>query len=309
VLNLKHPGIKQVGILVFPVLIGLSVSQFNLFVSQNLASGLPSGQLAALKTAQRFMQLPIGIFAAAIGTAIFPTLTEQSARQQIGEFRRTFSLGIRSINYLTLPCVAGLIAIGLPVIRLFFEMGNFAPESSAATAAALYYYSLGIVGYAGSMVLNRVYYALKDTKTPVIVGVATVFLNIVLNIWLVGPMGHRGLALAYSLVGLINMLALLFLLKAKLGHIDGRRIAISAGGAAVASLATGVTAYGVVVLLEGFLGVAAKTSQLITVGGAIGAGVLVYFILSYLFKLEEFQMVLGLVNKRIGMKRKSSSVQ
>ncbi|MDD3315811.1 MAG: murein biosynthesis integral membrane protein MurJ, partial [Syntrophaceticus sp.] len=308
VFNLRHPGIKQIGVLVFPVLIGLSVSQINLFVSQNLASGLPSGQLAALKTAQRFMQLPIGIFAAAIGTAIFPTLTEQAARRQFGDFRRTFSLGFRSINYLTLPCVAGLIAVGLPVIRLFFEMGNFAPESTVATAEALYYYSLGIVGYAGSMVLNRVYYALKDTKTPVIVGVATVVLNILLNIWLVEPMGHRGLALAYSLVGMINMLVLLFLLKAKLSHIDGRRIAISAIGATVAALVTGVSAYGVVTLLEGILGVATKTSQLVAVGGAIGAGVLVYMLSSYLFKLQEFQMVLGLVKKRIG-KRQSSSVQ
>lgn len=307
-LNLRHPGIKQIGVLVFPVLIGLSVSQINLFVSQNLASGLPSGQLAALKTAQRFMQLPIGIFAAAIGTAIFPTLTEQAARRQLGDFRRTFSLGFRSINYLTLPCVTGLIAVGLPVIRLFFEMGNFAPESTVATAEALYYYALGIVGYAGSMVLNRVYYALKDTKTPVVIGVATVVLNIILNIWLVGPMGHRGLALAYSLVGMINMLALLFLLKAKLGHLDGRRIAISAIGATVAALATGASAYGVITLLEGWLGVATKTSQLAAVGGAMGAGILVYLLLSYLFKLEEFQMVVGLVKKRVGKKR-SSSVQ
>ena len=112
-LNLKHPGIKQIGILVFPVLIGLSVSQFNLFVSQNLASNLPSGQLAALRTAQRFMQLPIGIFAAAISTAVFPTLTEHAARMEWGQFRRTFSLGVRTANFLAIPCVAGLIAIGL----------------------------------------------------------------------------------------------------------------------------------------------------------------------------------------------------
>jgi putative peptidoglycan lipid II flippase len=308
-LDLSDPGIRQIGALVFPVLIGLSVSQLNLFVSQNLVSWLPSGQLGALKIAQRIMQLPIGIFAAAIGTAIFPTLTEQSARHELGQFRRTFSLGLRTINFLTIPCVAGLIALGLPVIRLFFEMMNFTADSTAATSAALFYYSFGIVGYSGSMVLNRVYYALQDTKTPVAVGIGTVFLNIALNVWLVKPMGHTGLALAYSLVGIVNMLILLFLLKAKLGHIDGRKISVSAAGSAVASLVTGGAAYLVVNQLEGLLGTAAKTAQMISVGGAVAAGVLVYFLLASLLHLEEFQLALELIKKKIGLKKRLGSLQ
>jgi putative peptidoglycan lipid II flippase len=308
VLDLSHPGIRQIGALVFPVLIGLSVSQFNLFVSQNLASALPSGQLAALKTAQRIMQLPIGIFAVAIGTAIFPTLTEQSARQELGQFRRTFSLWFRAINFLTIPCVAGLIAIGLPAIRLFFQMGKFTPESTVATSVALFYYSFGIIGYSGSLILNRVFYALKDTKTPVLVGIGTVFLNIVLNIWLVKPMGHSGLALAYSLVGIVNMLVLLFLLRAKIGNIDGHRIISSALGSAAASLATGGVAYLVVTWLQGLLGIATKFAQLIAVSGAVAAGILVYFLVTYFLKLEEFQLVLDLVKKKIGHNRKAGTL-
>ena len=274
VLQLSHPGIKQMGALVFPVLIGLSVSQFNLFVSQNLASGLPSGQLAALRTAQRFMQIPIGIFAAAISTAVFPTLTEHAARMEWGQFRRIYSLGIRTTNFLAIPCVAGLIAIGYPVVRLFFEMGNFTPESTAATSIALFYYSFGIIGYSGATVLNRVYYALKDTRTPVAVGIGTVILNIILNIWLVKPMGHSGLALAYSLVGMVNMLLLILLLKVKIGSVDGKRITLSALGSSLAALVTGVSAYAVVSILEGVLGTAAKTAQLLAVGGGVGAGML-----------------------------------
>ncbi|NLN21243.1 MAG: murein biosynthesis integral membrane protein MurJ [Syntrophomonadaceae bacterium] len=308
-LNLKHPGIKQIGILVFPVLIGLSVSQFNLFVSQNLASNLPSGQLAALRTAQRFMQLPIGIFAAAISTAVFPTLTEHAARMEWGQFRRTFSLGVRTANFLAIPCVAGLIAIGLPVVRLFFEMGKFTPESTAATSIALFYYSFGIIGYSGATVLNRVFYALKDTRTPVAVGIGTVILNIILNIWLVKPMGHSGLALAYSLVGMVNMMLLILLLKKKIGSVDGKKITMSALGSSLAALVTGVVAYTVVTLLESILGTAAKTAQLISVGGGVGAGILVYFLLSYLMRLEEFQLVLDLIKRRLGMKRKASTIR
>ncbi len=308
VLNLKDPGIKQIGALVLPVLIGLSVSQFNLFVSQNLASGLPSGQLAALRTAQRFMQIPIGIFAAAIGTAVFPTLTEHAARREWGQFRRTFSLGIRTTNFLAIPCVAGLLAIGLPVVRLFFEMGNFTPESTAATSTALFYYSFGIIGYSGATFLNRVYYALKDTKTPVAVGIGTVVLNIILNIWLVKPMGHSGLALAYSLVGLINMLLLIILLRAKIGYVDGKRITVSALGSSLAALVTGVAAYVVVSILEGVFGTAAKTAQLIAVGGGVGAGILVYLLLAYLLHLEEFKLVLDLLKRRFFRNRRASTI-
>lgn len=309
VLDLRHPGIRQIGALVFPVLIGLSVSQFNLFVSQNLASNLPSGQLAALRTAQRIMQLPLGIFAVAIGTAIFPTLTEQAARQDWSEFRRTLSLGIRSTNFLTIPCVAGLLAVGLPAIRLFFQIGKFTPESTLATAVALFYYSFGIVGYSGALVLTRVYYALKDTRTPVLVGIGTVFLNIVLNIWLVRPMGHSGLALAYSLVGIINMLVLLTLLRVKLGHLDGRRIMLSGLGSCAASLIMGGVAYEVVNRLQALVGIATKPAQFIAVGSAAAAGVLVYFLLASLLRLEEFQLVLNLAKRRLGFHRRSGALQ
>ncbi|MGB4429987.1 MAG: oligosaccharide flippase family protein, partial [Thermacetogeniaceae bacterium] len=225
-----------------------------------------------------------------------------------GQFRRIYSLGIRTTNFLAIPCVAGLIAIGYPVVRLFFEMGNFTPESTAATSIALFYYSFGIIGYSGATVLNRVYYALKDTRTPVAVGIGTVILNIILNIWLVKPMGHSGLALAYSLVGMVNMLLLILLLKVKIGSVDGKRITLSALGSSLAALVTGVSAYAVVSILEGVLGTAAKTAQLLAVGGGVGAGILVYFLLSYLLRLEEFQLVLDLIKRRLGMKRKASTI-
>jgi putative peptidoglycan lipid II flippase len=187
-------------------------------------------------------------------------------------------------------------------------MGKFTPESTVATSVALFYYSFGIIGYSGSLIINRVFYALKDTKTPVLVGIGTVFLNIVLNIWLVKPMGHSGLALAYSLVGIVNMLVLLFLLRAKIGNIDGHRIISSALGSAAASLATGGVAYLVVTWLQGLLGIATKFAQLIAVSGAVAAGVLVYFLVTYFLKLEEFQMVLDLVKKKIGHKGKAGTL-
>lgn len=299
VLDLKHPGVKQIGALVLPVLIGLSVSQFNLFVSQNLASSLPAGQLAALRTAQRLMQLPLGIFAVAIGTAIFPTLTEQAARSEWLQFRRTASLGLRTVNFLTIPATAGLIALGYPAIQLFFEMGRFTSQDTWATSVALFYYSFGIVGYSGALVLNRVFYALKDTKTPVLVGIGTVFLNIILNLVLVRVLGHGGLALAYSIVGIVNMIILLLLLRLKVGQIDGKRIVLSGAGATGASLVMGVVCYLLVSVLQHYLGVASKLAQLTAVSAAVFTGLVVFLGITYLLKLEELRMVIDLIGRRL----------
>ncbi|HAA89622.1 MAG: Virulence factor MviN [Thermoanaerobacterales bacterium 50_218] len=299
VLDLRHPGIKQIGVLVFPVLVGLSASQFNLFVSQNLASELPGGLLAALRTAQRLMQVPIGIFAVAIGTAVFPTLTSQAARKEWDQFRRTASLGLRTVNFLTLPATAFLIALGVPLIRLLFEAGRFTPENTQATAVALFYYSFGIVGYSGALVLNRVFYALKDTKTPVIVGVVTVFLNIVLNILLIRVLGHGGLALAYSVVGIVNMIVLLVVLRWKVGALGGSRILYSGAGAFLSSVFVAVFSYAVVGRVEGILGTASKLSQLVAVGAGVFTGIILYLALAYLLHLEELQLIFDLIQKRL----------
>jgi len=309
VLDLAHPGVRQIGALVFPVLIGLSASQFNLFVSQNLASGLAGGLLAALRTAQRLMQVPLGIFAVAVGTAIFPTLTEQAARREWAQFRRSTSLGIRTVNFLTIPATAGLIALGLPAIRFLFEVGKFTPQDTWATATALFYYSFGIVGYSGALVLNRVYYALKDTKTPVLIGVTTVFLNLILNLVLVKFLGHGGLALAYSIVGIVNMTALLLILRVKIGSIDGRRILVSGAGALGSALIMGGASYLLVVRLEAFLGTVSKLSQLATVGAGVAAGAVLYPALAYLLRLEEFRLALDMLGRRLRVFRGNRSLR
>lgn len=304
VLDVRHPGVRQFGILVVPVLVGLSASQFNLFVSQNLASSLPGGLLAALRTAQRLMQVPLGVFAVAIGTAIFPTLTGQAARREWPQFRRTTSLGIRTVNFLTIPATAGLIALGLPVIRFLFEVGEFTPENTQATAVALLYYSFGIVGYSGVLVLNRVYYALKDTRTPVLVGISTVFLNLILSLVLVKALGHRGLALAYSVVGIVNMAALLLILQVKMGSIDGRRIFVSGAGALGAAVVMGFFSCLLVNRLQEIIGVISKLSQLVVVGAGVASGLSLYLLLVYFMRLEEFRLALDLVGRRLGNLKK-----
>lgn len=238
ILNPNHPGLRQILILMVPVVIGLSVTQINLFVNQNLASGLPEGSISALRLAQRIMQLPVGIFGMSVAMAVFPTMTEQVARNNITEFKRLFSLGLRGVFIITIPAALGLMALREPLIALLFQQGQFDARDTITTAQALFYYSIGLFAYSALQLANRVFYSLKDTVTPVLTGIASIILNIALSILWVKPMGHEGLALAYSVAGVFNMLLLIVLIRKRLGHIGGGVLARSFLVAVLGSLIT-----------------------------------------------------------------------
>ena len=130
---------------------------------------------------------------------IFPTMSRHFARNERDEFLDTMSLGLRTIFFVSLPSALGIMAIRTPIIRLLFERGNYTAQDTEATAYALFFYCLGLLAYASLQHLTRVFYAIQDTRTPVITGMLTVVVNFLLNIWLIKVLGHGGSALAYSL--------------------------------------------------------------------------------------------------------------
>ena len=296
--NLRHPGVKKIFVLMAPVLIGLSVTHLNLFVNQNLASTLPPGIVAALRTGQRIMQLPIGIFAVAIAVAVFPTLTEYSAKNQMQEFKKTMSLGIRSVIFLTLPAAVGLIVLRVPIVRLLFEQGEFTHQATLATAHALLFYSIGLIGYSAQQVLNRTFYSIQDTITPVIVGVMTIVINLVFNFALIGPMGHGGLALAYSIAGIFNMVALLYFLRRKIGSINGSLLILSFFRSLLAALLMGVAVYFTAGFFEGNFDMTRKVNQLLQVVAGVGVGFAFYMFVALLFKSEEVTLAWSIFSRR-----------
>lgn len=298
-LDWHNKGFREVIILMIPVLIGLSVTQFNLFVSQNLASGLAEGSITALRLAQRMMQLPLGIFAVSISIALFPTLTAQAARQEMIDFKRSLSLGIRAVFFVTLPSTAVLIALGEPIVSLAFEWNNFSSSDTIATGQALLYYSLGLFAYSSLQFLNRIYYALKDTITPVLIGIITIGLNIYLSIVLVKPMTHMGLALAYTLAGIFNMLVLTVLLRLKLGTIDGMKILSSF----VQSLFISVLIYLVMAkssaLFLAMLNITPKLDEFIAISLALILGVVIYAVSSLALRMQEADIVWSMITRNI----------
>lgn len=295
----KNPGFMQIMILMIPVLVSLSVVQINLFVTQSLASSVGEGMISAMNLAQRIMNLPIGIFAVAIATAVFPTLTALTAQGDMKKFRSTNSMGIRAIFLVTIPASVGLVALGETLIKLLFQQGEFTAAMSSITFQVLVYFCIGLSAYSGIQVLNRSFYALKDTVTPLIAGVLTIGLNILLSVYLVHPMGVRGLALASSLAGIFNLIMLLLVLRWKSGPIGGRKIAACLSASLLGSAAMFIAVHYSINYMMSSLQLAAKINQLISVTVGMTLGVVVYGMIVYIFKLEESELVLGMIKKKL----------
>ncbi|MBQ6807734.1 MAG: murein biosynthesis integral membrane protein MurJ [Firmicutes bacterium] len=303
-LERHNEGMRQMVKLLIPVVIGLSVTKLNIFVTQKLATGLEDGMYTLLLTANRFMQLPLGVFAVSMATAIFPTMSAQAAQGKIDEMKGSISMGVRNILFVLLPSAVGLIMLREPIIRLLYEFsGQFTPADTVAAGEALLYYCLGLVFYGTVTIFIRGFYAMQNTKTPIVVSVACIAVNIVFSLLLVGPLGHRGLALAYSLAGAVQCLATLFALRKKIGPMDLKNMLFCFCKTGFACLLMGLSVWAVTAGCHSLLGVDTKLSQLVQVGAGVGAGVLVFFAAAWLMKMEELQGLVGSLSRRLRRKK------
>ena len=299
VINLHHPGVRRIFVLMVPVVLSYTLTQVGLFIQQNISSTLPGGALAAVRWAQRLMQMPVSIFAITMVIALFPTLTAQASRREMEAFKKSFVYGLRRIFYITLPCAVGLAVLGGPAVRLLYQQGNFTAEDTALTANTLTYFCLGLFAQGGVQLMNRVFYALQNTWTPVVIGAGAMALNILLNFLLIGPLGTGGLALAFSLAAIANLAVLLVMTRRRIGPFGGGDLAVSFAKTLGMSLAMGAAAYAAAELAEMFLvGPLGKTGQLLQVGSAVAAGGLVYIGLSLLLKIEEADIVMRMIKRK-----------
>lgn len=211
----SHAGVKKMGMLIIPSLLGLAVTQINLTVSTILASYFQGGP-TYLFYGMRLIQFPLGIFGVAMATAILPSLSAQAARGSLTELRETVNFGLRMVLFIILPSMAGLIFLRTPIIHVFFEHGAFTAQDTLGTASALFGFSVGLWGFASYRILATAFYSLQDTRTPATVAVFSVVTNIGLSLWLMVPLGHTGLALAAALAAIFNTVILLAILHQRL---------------------------------------------------------------------------------------------
>lgn len=239
-LNRQVDGLAEVGRLLGPRIIGLAAFQVNFIAINAFASTLTSERVSALNYSWQLLMLPHGVLALSISTVIFPTLAELYSTGDDAGFRSTLDRTLRPLLFLSIPASAGLFLVREPIARLIYESGTFDERSTELVAAPLAWFAAGLVGYALTEILTRVFYATRDTRTPVITGVLTVIANLLLCALLIGSLGHSGLALALSVTTGAEAVILWLFLRQRAGGVVGRDFLPWLGRVAVATAGMGL---------------------------------------------------------------------
>ncbi|MFH1834416.1 MAG: murein biosynthesis integral membrane protein MurJ [bacterium] len=213
------PGVREVGGMVWPILIGSAVGKVSIFADQVLGSTLEVGSISSLSYAEKLFQLPLGLFVAGITVPIFPLLSEQVAANAPERVKATVDFSMRLMGFLMVPATVGIILLRYPIIGLIFEHGKFTSADTTRTAWALLFLCLGLYAYAGRDTLTRVFYSYHDTRTPVKISVATVVINVGLSYLFMQFLGVGGLALGTTVALTINFVVLMWLLMRKIGPV------------------------------------------------------------------------------------------
>ena len=290
-LHLHDPGVRQVFRLMAPRVLGLATVQLNFLVETILATTLGTGALSALNYAWRVMLLPQGVVAQSVAIAAFPTFSDQFARGKLDELRSALSATLRAILFIAIPSAIGLLVLRVPLIQLIYQRGEFQDTSTELVATALSFYALGLIGHSGIEILTRAFYGMHDTRTPVILGILSLVLNLILSLTLIGPMHIAGLALANTIAAMAEMTLLSITLRSRLGGLDDRRILATTLKTIVAALAMALGVWEFLNRTEG-LGSVVRGISGIFLGGGI------FFAVAWLLRIEELRMLLAMLKRR-----------
>lgn len=242
--DFAHPGVRRVARLMAPAVFGLALYQVNVLLARLLASFLPHGAVSYIYYAQRLIEFPLGVFAVAVATAAMPKLSEHATGGEIKKLKATLADSLRLTLFIVLPSIAGLMALGVPLISAFFQRGRFTYDMTWATYQALAGFSAGLWAAACIRQIVPAYYALKDSKTPVKAAAVSLVAYIVVGLALMRPLEHLGLALAVSVSSVVNLAILVVELRKRLGRLGLGSVARSAGRAVLCSavMALGIVA-------------------------------------------------------------------
>ena len=203
-LNLSHPGVRRVLKIIAPATFGVAVAQISLLLNTIFASFLPSGSVSWLYYADRLMELPAGMLGVALGTILLPSLSKYHADANREEYARLLDWGLRMTVLLAVPAAAALAVIAMPLVASLFHYGRFGAEDAWMTCRALVAYSIGLIGMILVKILAPGFYARQDVRTPVKIGILTLVMTQLMNLALIVPLHHAGLALAIGLGACLN---------------------------------------------------------------------------------------------------------
>ncbi|HEX9090210.1 MAG TPA: lipid II flippase MurJ, partial [Anaerolineales bacterium] len=277
---------------------GVAIVQLNFWVNTLLASYMVEGSITGINWGFTLMLFPQAIIAQSVATAALPTLSAQYTLGKVDELRASLAASLRGILLLAIPASLGMILLRQPIVALMLQYGNFTEASTQLISWALLWYSAGLVGHCIVEIMARAFYAMNDTKTPVLVGSLAMGLNVLLSVLLsrwfasLGWMPHGGLALANSLVTGLEAAGLLILMRRRLGGLEGQRVLKGTSQAVLAAITMALLLWGWLALTD------ARPAWLIGGGGVILGGI-IYAMIIMVLKVPEIHSVLDLLKRRL----------
>jgi len=289
ILDIKDESVKKMTYLLAPVFIGVAVNQVNSVVDKTLASTLVEGSISALNYANRLNSFVMAMFISSVASVVYPMLSKLSSENNKEKFTESVVKSVNSVILLVIPISVGAIVLATPIVELLFQRGAFDARATKMTAIALVFYSIGMVGFGLRDILGKVFYSLQDTKTPMVNGAIAIIMNIVLNVLLIKYMEHAGLAFATSISGIVCILLLFRSLKKRIGYYGEDKIIKSTIKSLIASIIMGVITWFVYECISNVVGLILS----------ISVGVIVYGILIIIFKVEELNIIINFINKKV----------
>lgn len=297
-INFNDDNLKKIIWLTGPVFIGIGVNQVNAMVDRTLASTLVEGSIAALNYANRLNGFVLGLFITSISSVIYPMLSRLSIEKNLKEFKSTVLASVNIIILIIIPISLGAIVLANPIVSLLFERGAFDNNATKMTSVALAFYSIGMIGFGLRDILGKVFYSLKDTKTPMLNGAMAMVLNIILNIILIRYMGHEGLAFATSISSIICIVLLFISLNKKIGYFGQKEIVKTLVKSLISAIIMGlltVVSYNFIssTIGSGFI------EKSISLALSVGIGAMVYVVLIIVLKVKEVNILTSIIKKKL----------
>jgi putative peptidoglycan lipid II flippase len=300
-IGLGHPGVRKVVWLMGPRVLGLAAVQINFIVSTLLASNMPAGSVTAYNYAFQLMQIPVGVLGVSVAVALFPTLSRDAALGRLSQIRQQVAASLRILIFLAAILTAGMTVLAEPLVAVFFQYGLFSSDSTQRTAEALVFFALGLAAQTVVHLLARTFYSLQDTRTPVTWAVVAVALNLPLMVWLSGPMGVSGLALAMSITAVVEVAGLLVALRVRLSGLDGSALLSSVVRSAAAGAAAALVMLGALGVSRTLLGVLLENGlgRLAILVGISAIGLAIYLVVAAALGSRELAEVRRVAGRRL----------
>src|SRR5699024_5746058 len=303
-IDLKDQYMQQIALLIPPVLVSVAIADLNNMIDKSMASSLVEGSVSALNYANVLNNIVMSVFVTAIVTVIFPMLSKEANSENYVGLKKVMHTSLNIVLLITIPAAIGMIVLATPAVKFAYQRGELGETAAMTTSSALVFYSFGLVGNGVKSMLTRVFYSLKDTKTPMINSAYALGLNFIFNLILIQFMGHNGLALATSLSATFTAITLLLSLRKKIGNLGLKAMVQSSVKILISSLIMGVIVYLMYHSLMAALA-PSRLVELILVFLTIFIGIAVYIAALYLFKVEELHFAIDYAKRQIAERKQN----